>query len=126
MKIRIRDNSLRLRLMQTEVKQFDENQVVEARIHFGADSENTLTYRLEKSKTATSIQCTYSNNCISVVVPQQLAAAWANSDQVSLSAEQLLNNEQPLAILIEKDFQCLTDRIGEDESDAFPNPNTSC
>ena len=126
MKIRIRDNSLRLRLVQAEVKQFDENQVVEARIQFGIDPTNILTYRLEKSSTAAIIQSTYSNNCISVLVPEQTGAAWANSDQVSLTAQQAIDGENQLAILIEKDFQCLTDRVDEDESDAFPNPNTSC
>lgn len=126
MKIRIRDNSIRLRLMQSEVKQFDENQVVEARIQFGANPNNRLTYRLEKSSTATTIQSTYSNNCIVVFVPEQAGNTWAHSDQVSLSAKQQLDGDNQLSISIEKDFQCLTDRVGEDESDAFPNPNTSC
>ena len=126
MKIRIRNNSIRLRLMQAEVNQFDENQVVEARIQFGAKPSDTLIYRLEKSDSASLIQSTYSNNCISVVVPQQTATAWANSDQVSLAAQQEIDGETQLNILIEKDFQCLTDRVDEDESDAFPNPNSSC
>jgi len=126
MKIRIRDNSIRLRLMQKEVKQFDENQLIEARIQFGSDSKDILIYRLEKSNTATTIQSKYVNNCITVIVPEKIGTNWANSDLVSLSAQQALDGENQLTILIEKDFQCLTDRVGEDESDAFPNPNTSC
>jgi hypothetical protein len=31
-----------------------------------------------------------------------------------------------LQILVEKDFACLTPRKGEDDGDAFPNPNETC
>lgn len=126
MKIRIRDNSIRLRLMQAEVKQFDENQIVEAHIQFGPPPDNKLTYRLEKRADITTIQATFTNNCISVIIPEQMGQDWAKSNQVSLSAQQDLDGENRLSILVEKDFQCLTDRVDEDESDAFPNPNTTC
>jgi hypothetical protein len=31
-----------------------------------------------------------------------------------------------LRILVEKDWNCLTPRAGEDDSDSFANPNKSC
>ena len=36
--------------------------------------------------------------------------------------EQVLEDGERLAILVEKDFVCLTDRENEDESDMFPHP----
>ena len=48
--------------------------------------------------------------------------AWANSEQVSISGEQVLDDGEKLNILVEKDFACLAPREGEDESDMFEHP----
>ncbi len=54
--------------------------------------------------------------------------AWATTNQVSIRGEQQLEDGSTLGILVEKDFQCLTEREDEDESDMFPNPQagSSC
>jgi hypothetical protein len=48
---------------------------------------------------------------------------WAESEKVSISSEQNLDDGEQLRILVEKDFACLAPRDGEDESDMFPNPD---
>ena len=58
---------------------------------------------------------------VQVSVPRAQARSWADSDQVGLEAE-----HQGIAILVEKDFKCLTPRKNEDDGDAFPNPKTAC
>ena len=68
MKLRIRDNSIRLRLTRAEVMQ------------------------------------------------------WAASEQVSIAADETLDDGESLKILVEKDFACLAPREGEDESDRYPHP----
>jgi hypothetical protein len=68
----------------------------------------------------------FSNQLINITIPASLGMAWANSDQVGIEHETLFGNGQSLRILVEKDFKCLTERSGEDESDHFPNPNMKC
>ena len=37
--------------------------------------------------------------------------------------DQDVGGDEPLRILVEKDFACLVEREGEDDSDAFPHPD---
>lgn len=127
MKIRIQGNSLRLRLSQPEVARFHETGQVADGISFGAVPPVALTYKLERSSLP-EMTVGFSDNCISVYVPEEQAATWAGSEQ-EVGMEQLVRFDGhggSLRILIEKDFKCLAERPGEDESDNFPNPNLSC
>jgi hypothetical protein len=45
---------------------------------------------------------------------------------VGFEAEQSTGGSERLRILVEKDWACLTARDGEEDVDAFPNPNVSC
>jgi hypothetical protein len=42
--------------------------------------------------------------------------------QISLEAEQPLNADEKLKLLIEKDFACLVGRAAEEDAGAFPHP----
>ena len=125
MKIRIQGNSLRLRLTQSEVQQLAGLGKVEAVIRFGASPAQQLVYSLELNSEA-EMSAAYADGHIRVFVPRAAALAWANSEQVGLEHEQPLDDNSSLRILVEKDFQCLTDRAHEDESDHFPNPSSHC
>jgi len=126
MKVRILDNSIRFRLMQSEVKQFGQEGRIVAQILFGIGSDKVLKYQLHQSTEHETLSADIEDNCITIYVPQAIAQEWVSSSQVGLSHQLVIGDNQELSILIEKDFQCLTDRPGEDESDAFPNPNTEC
>lgn len=96
-------------------------------ISFGATPTVALSYRLERSDLP-EMTASFSNNCICVYVPEDQASTWAGSEQ-EVGMEHLVRfdgNGNSLRILIEKDFKCLAERPGEDESDNFPNPNLSC
>ncbi|HFA49198.1 MAG TPA: hypothetical protein ENJ95_09290 [Bacteroidetes bacterium] len=125
MKIRILNNSVRLRLTQTEVRSLQGKGKVEAQINFGAGPAHTLVYAIKKADVG-EISATFNANRIEVVLPVREADAWAASSEVALEKEQLAGNGNTLRILVEKDFKCLTKRKGEDESDHFPNPAESC
>ncbi len=120
MKLRIFKNSVRLRLRQGEVKQFAETGLVEAGIYFGGDG--ILEYRLVSCPDATALSATFHHGTLEVTVPQNMARHWTESDEVAISADQNTGVSERLAILVEKDFQCLHK---EDESDAdtYPNPS---
>lgn len=127
MKLRVRNNSIRLRLTQKEVAAFKENGRVEEAIEFGANAENKLVYALE-SADAEALSAQFANNRITIFVPQKQAAEWVSNDQTGIENTQNIGAEKTLKILIEKDFACATRRDGEDDSDAFPHPqpNENC
>ncbi|MBT8086297.1 MAG: hypothetical protein HKN35_12070 [Woeseia sp.] len=120
MKLRIRGNSLRLRLTKREVAALIAHGEIAERIEFGIG--NALDYRLGMSETATECHAVLGDGGIVVFVPASVATHWANSDSVSIQAAQPLSDNRALTILIEKDYACLVDRPGEDDSDAFPHP----
>jgi hypothetical protein len=121
MKLRIRGNSIRLRLMQGEVEQLKLKEQIEERVTFpGGES---LIYRLAL---ADVLYATLAHHTLQVDIPRKEALEWIYSEEISLEEQTLDANGAELRILIEKDLQCLTERVGEDESDAFPNPKKEC
>ena len=120
MKLRIRDNSVRLRLMRGEVETLRDTGLVSASTPFPGG--RTFRYCVESSPASVSIAAFFSDNEISVRLPETSVLAWANSEQVSISGEQVLADGDQLKILVEKDFVCLTNREDEDESDMYPHP----
>lgn len=122
-KLRIRDNSVRLRLTQREVERLRDNGVVSARTAFPGSRE--FRYEVESSPASVNPGAFLSDSKVTVRLPETAVRAWANSDQVSIIGEQQHKNGEKLNILVEKDFQCLAPREGEDESDMFPHPQAS-
>jgi len=120
LKLRIRDNSIRLRLTQAEVETMRVDALVRGKVIFAGG--NTFEYVLESSPATVKPEAHISNNVLTVRIPENDIQQWSTSEQVSISAEQNLDGGGHLKILIEKDFACLAPRDGEDESDMFPNP----
>jgi len=125
MKLRILDDSLRLRLPQGEVQQLRTTGRVEATIRFGPGPQQRLVYALVAVPQAQRISATLTDREIAVHVPEAMAHAWADGDEVSLRGEQSLG-DGVLRLLVEKDFKCLTPREGEADYDGYANPNTTC
>ena len=121
MKLRIRDNSIRLRLARAEVNDLRESGVVTSRTGFPGVRE--FQYSLESSPASVNPAAFYSDNEIKVRLPETMVLAWATTEQVSIRGEQVLDDGATLSILVEKDFACLAPRAGEDESDMFPHPD---
>ena len=105
MKLRIEDNSLRLRLSEAEVQQFAEAGRVAAVLPLGPAATDCLTYALERVETE-DFRVSYGAGAITVKVPATLAKHWTSTDQNGLSATLLLTDDQALNILIEKDLDC--------------------
>lgn len=124
MKLRIRGNSIRLRLTQTEVQDFGSSGAIESTVQFGPGND-PFRYEMTVGTNGHS-GAKFDGNCLTVIVPFGDAKRWTSSDQVSLEYQQPINERENLSILVEKDFACLTERPNGDDSDAFPNPNESC
>lgn len=118
MKLRIQGNSLRLRLSRSEVMRFNEKLIIEDTVDFGT---STLTYLLSVSHNADAVSAKYNGDIIEVQVPAALAQDWAGTEQVSIAAEQKLENGTRLQLLIEKDFKC-AHNSQDANADAYLNP----
>ena len=120
MKLRIRDNSIRLRLERAEVDTLRDSGLIAAKTGFPGGRD--LGYVVESSPASVNPGAVLSDGTITVRLPETAVLAWANSEQVSIAGEQRLADGETLSILVEKDFACLAPREGEDESDMFPHP----
>jgi hypothetical protein len=120
MKLRIKGDSLRLRLTKGEVSQLDEGGMVEDRVRFGGGA--ALTYRLTRDAKAAAMSASFAEGAVEVRIPAGSVREWAGSNEVTLAGAQPIAAGDELRILVEKDFACLAPRENEDESDNFENP----
>ncbi|MEM8907403.1 MAG: hypothetical protein AAGD05_06110 [Bacteroidota bacterium] len=124
MKLRIRGNSIRLRLTQSEVQAFLNRGWVSDQIVFDPRQENQLRYEL-KIADCDRLSVEFVDQKISVLVPEQQGLIWANTEEVSMAYESEDETATLPKILVEKDFQCLKVRPGGEDQDTFPNPHAS-
>jgi hypothetical protein len=120
-KLRILNNSVRLRLTRTEVDTLNDEGLVKAHTDFPGDRD--FHYVVESSPASVKPGAFFSDRVLTVRLPDSMVRNWATSDEVSIQGNQLLDGGETLKILVEKDFQCLTGREDEDESDMYPHPN---
>jgi len=123
MKLRIRGNSVRLRVTQAELGAIGAGATVSETTDFGGG--HVLTCRLTVDPDADAVGASFEDGVVTVRLPAARAAEWAGSEMVSLTGDQPAADGERLAILVEKDFHCLTPREGEDESDMFPHPEAA-
>lgn len=121
MKLRIRGDSIRLRITQPELAKMQSSNEVSDAIHFGADSK--VVYSLLATPDVTSPEARFVSGTFLVRLPQPTFDHWANSDEISIHGEQSIADTGILSILVEKDFTCLQPREGEDDSEMFANPD---
>ena len=121
-KIRIRDNSIRLRLMRGEVDSLHLDGQVAAATKFPGGA--AFSYRVESWKEGEQLRASFDKNTMLVQIPRAAVASWATTEQVSITADLPLGDGESLQLLIEKDFECLAPRDGEDESDMYPHPGS--
>jgi hypothetical protein len=121
MKIRIKGNTLRLRLTQTEVENVNAGQGVEENVPFGK-GQPAFRYAVNAESETDKISVSYVDHTIEIRLPLKQAHQWAITDQVNLEENIDWKDGTTLQILVEKDYQCLHKRPAEDEGDNFPNP----
>jgi hypothetical protein len=123
MKLRVKGQSIRVRLDQLEVSRLAEGHIVENSTKFSRSSQLVCT--LEASSLVDHPTATFAAGDLKLRLPANAVRTWARStDQVSIESQQAIDRELSLHILIEKDFQCLHRRTDEDFH-AFPNPKKS-
>jgi hypothetical protein len=128
MKLRIRGDTLRLRVVRKELDELVRTGTVADRIGFPGG--RGLAYEL-RVLPGERWNASLDESGISVGIPKVEAARWFSPEQVGCQGDIPLEGGRTLSLLIEKDFPCKVDRPGEDDSDAFPRPdddesNPSC
>jgi predicted nucleotidyltransferase len=120
MKIRIKDNSVRVRLTKSEIERFANEGYIESTTAFVS---NTLTYALEarSDKYGHELSADFMNGIITMYIPEKMAKDWVETDAVGFETKLALDNGETLYLLLEKDFKCF-DITNEDQSDNFENP----
>lgn len=121
MKIRIYDDSIRLRLDRSEVEQLGQGQAVTCQTHF--PDGGVFSYALAAAGNVVAAH--FADGCITLEVPASTLSDWAADETaVSITQEQALAHG-PLKLLIEKDFECLDPRPGENQDNRFKNPKAA-
>ena len=121
MKLRIKGNSLRLRVSRSELAQFQAEGRIEETIHFTAAPEATLTYALESTLTSSPVSVRCGSREVTVILSQDRARIWEAQSEVGVYTTLDLGPAGSLEVVVEKDFACL-DRSDEDNNDTFANP----
>lgn len=125
MKLRIRGNSIRLRLGRSEVAQLlDTGRVVEA-TSFDPIGHQRLEYHLVAGTAGTVAAMLEAGNRLIIRVPVEEVVAWGRSDRIAITASQPAEAGATLRILIEKDLECLDAPPEESQADAFARPDGS-
>jgi hypothetical protein len=122
MKLRIKGNSIRIRLTKTEVSTIATTGYLEEQTLFG---NNTFVYALQRVDEGDALAATLEQNKITMFVPSALTKDWPANNIISFEANLPLADNKTLYLLLEKDFACL-DHTNEDQSDNYENPNKAC
>ena len=118
MKLRIHENSIRLRLNRSEVAQLAETGRVVNAVEFGPSGK--LSYSVSATNGLDAARAFFANGDIRVEVPAGVAREWAATDRVEIAGEQSGAGGRALSILVEKDFQCI--HKDSENEEAYPNP----
>lgn len=122
MKLRIRGNSLRVRVSPGELDTLVAGGVVVDALHFGPTPGDCLRCELVADARIDELEAAFDGRVIQVRVPAGPLARIAATDEVGLSATKSIGAAGTLSILLEKDFRCLVPRTGEDD-DGFTRPD---
>lgn len=118
MKIRILDDSIRLRLSREDVGRLATDGLIEAATRFPTGA---FRYRLV---TGSDFDARFGDGVMDVVVPGAGIGDWAADDASIGLYGRVDTGAGTLSLVVEKDFHCLIPRPGIDPADFFPNPKT--
>jgi hypothetical protein len=118
MKLRFRENSLRLRLNRPEVENLAAGGSLEERVEFPGNAR--LSYVLESSAASTPA-VSFQDGVIRVSAPDWEVKDWARTDAIGLYFH-VAARGTALQVAIEKDLECADGRPEERDPHSFPRP----
>ena len=122
MKLRIKGDSLRLRVNRSELARLLKGERVEDTVHFSAAPDAHLTYALQSAEQSTPVRIEWVPQTVIVLISKGQLRLWSNDAEVGIYSSIELGRGSSLEVVIEKDFACL-DRSDDENTDTFANPN---
>ncbi len=116
MKLRVKGNSVRLRLTRSEVARLGAGGLIEESAEFGPGQ--ILRYGIQPGGEPDGIRTSFQSGAALVVVSSNRLLQWASSAEVGIYGE-----SGALEIAIEKDFRCLTRPEERFDPDVYPHPD---
>ncbi|MDE1156626.1 MAG: hypothetical protein PW735_12975 [Acidobacteriaceae bacterium] len=120
MKLRIQGNSIRLRLMRSELERLGQGLVLKEEVFLAPTPDGTLRYLLSVREQSELVSVSFSQSVLDVTISPTQFDVWRQESEVGIY-EKVHSDSKPLQVTIEKDFACL-DRSDADNKDTFPNP----
>ena len=124
MKLRIKGHSLRLRVSRSELDRLMAGNNIEETIRFAPDPEAFLTYSMGSATGISTTTVRYCQHKIAVVLAEHELRIWSETSQVGIYTSVDIGSDEPLELIVEKDFACLTGSDEENE-DTFANPHAA-
>ena len=84
MKLRIKGNSLRIRVSRSELALFQAGGRIEETIHFTAAPEANLTYALESALQPSPVTVRYGSREVTVILSEERARIWEAPSEVGV------------------------------------------
>lgn len=121
MKLRLKGNSLRLRVTRSELATLQAGKRIQENSLFPADPPARLGYVLGVGSHNQPVHVVFASQQIVVSLSQDQLANWSGEHQVGIYASLPVAEGTVLEVAIEKDFACL-DLSDENDTDTFANP----
>lgn len=116
MKLRLLGDTIRLRLTRSEVDRVGQGQSIVETTRVDAHSQ--FEFALAPGD-IDGVTAQFDGRRLSVIASPALLETWAATDRVALAE---IDPDARLQILVEKDFNCLVPRDGNDDVDTFEHP----
>ncbi len=127
MKLRLKGNTVRMRLDRRDLERLIEHGEVSDSIQFGPGA----VFRYAMIVGPSAPECptaVYACDTMAVIINAIDVREWNATDRVGFEYEHAVDGGGTVRVLIEKDFACIDRPASEADDDAFafPNPATAC
>jgi hypothetical protein len=111
MKLRIKGNSLRLRVTPSEVQQLLRCGGIREHIQFTASPSDRLIYEVVSSRSDPTATVAYSLGNITVSMPEVQLMTWAGGEDVGIYADVPIDDDLTLSVALEKTLHVWTAKL---------------
>jgi hypothetical protein len=87
MKLRIKGDSLRVRVSRSEVARLLAGDCLEETIHFAPEASAKFTYALRQEPSVSRSTIQHTENRVTILIPANQANAWGVTEQVGIADE---------------------------------------
>lgn len=115
MKLHIHGNSLRLSVSEADLARLRWEGYLESWMGLGPGKR--FTYRLEAGSDDRAMSAVMQDDALTIFIPEDQADAWVTSDEPRFEAMQMIDGEQRLHIIVEKEVGTAAKRASHTVAD---------